>query len=88
MVVRTQPRRAADWVALFLVSGLAAALAAASAYATQEARNAQEAEISDCSLAAAVLQDSTPSPYLVEADRDKILAAAAWRFRRCMEDRK
>ena len=88
MALRPQRRRAADWVALLLVSGLAAAVAAASAYATQEARNVQEVEVSDCSLAAAILQDDTPSPYLVKADRDKILAVASWRFRRCMEDRK
>ena len=88
MAARPQRRRAADWVALLLVSGLAAAFAAAGAYATQEARNVQETEVSDCSLAAAILQDDTLSPYLIEADRGKILVAASRRFRRCMEDRK
>ena len=87
MAERAQRRRPADWMALLLVSGLAAAFAAIGAYATQDARNAQETEANACTLAAAVLQDDTTSPYLVEADRDKVLAAAARRFGRCMEDR-
>jgi len=77
-----------DLATLLIGSGLAAALAALGGFATQYSRDAHDADSKRCEIAANVLQDDKPSPFLGEADRDKIIASAAWRFVHCMEDQK
>ena len=79
-------RRPFYWATLLIGSGLAAALAALGGFATQYSRDAHDADSKRCEIAASVLQDNTPSPFLGQADRDKVIAAAAWRFTRCMEN--
>jgi hypothetical protein len=71
---------------LLIGSGLAAALAALGGFASQYSRDVHDAESKRCEIAAGVLQDDKPSPFLGQADRDKVIASAAWRFVHCMEN--
>ena len=66
-------------------SGLAAGIAAIGGFATQSAKIEQEIDASRCALAATILQDESLSPYITKAELGKVAAAAATRFRQCME---
>ena len=86
MTERTPRRPTASLLTLLVGSGLAALIAGLSSYANQRAQIEQAAEAARCTLAAAILQDETVSPYLLEAERGKLVAQAASRAKRCMED--
>ena len=83
-----RPRRSrSNLLALIIGSGLAAVIAAIGGFVAQSQKIAQESEIAQCALAASILQDETLSPYLIEADRRKLMVLAVSRSEACMEDR-
>ena len=86
MADRARRRPTASLLTLVVGSGLAALIAGVSSYANQRAQIEQESEAARCSLAVAILQDETLSPYLSEVERGKLVAQAASRAKRCMED--
>ena len=80
------PRRAkSNMLTLIIGSGLAAVIAALSSYANQAAEVGKNADAARCSMAGAILQDDTLSPYLSQAERGNLLRLAVARAKRCME---
>ena len=82
-----KPGRRLGWADLLITSGLAATVGALGSLATTELlRENQAAATKRCEIAAGVLQDETPSPYMDREMQKRTTAAAAGRFERCMKE--
>lgn len=85
MAERHAPRR--EWGQLVITSGLAAAITGLLGYAGVYLTRADDLEAQRCALAAQLLQDETPSPYMTDGIRQQLMLTSAQRFKRCMEER-
>lgn len=78
--------RKLNWANLLITSGLAASVAAIGSLASELVRERQSGGAKRCEIAAGILQDETPSPYVDREMQKRVVAAAAGRFERCMKE--